>query len=202
MLSRLASLIILFRLRCHCNVSFSRSWNSSAVLIWSYNLKVFFFLTHFWWFFLAQFQLENLYSLITFSYSSLVISLEYDSSVFATSGRFCNPKPPIFTGSAINALSTYAHIWHRVIAGIKVILMFFRLEVSSRLYQVLFARKAWSYAWIWTFMQNKRLVVEFLLSLKVFLIDLSMTVLCFRDILLWNCTKMSSSLFCDLDVTT
>ena len=184
MLSRLASLIILFRLRCHCNVSFSRSWNSSAVLIWSYNLKVFFFLTHFWWFFLAQFQLENLYSLITFSYSSLVISLEYDSSVFATSGRFCNPKPPIFTGSAINALSTYAHIWHRVIAGIKVILMFFRLEVSSRLYQVLFARKAWSYAWIWTFMQNKRLVVEFLLSLKVFLIDLSMTVLCFRDILL------------------
>ena len=136
--------------------------------------------------FLDQFQLENLYSLITFSYSSLVISLEFNSSVFATSGMFCNPKPPIFTGSAINALSTYAHIWHLVIAGIKVILTFFQSEVSSRLYQVLFVRKTRSYVWIWTSMLNKRLVVEFLLSLKVFLIYFSMTVLCFRDILLWN----------------
>ena len=33
-------------------------------------------------------------------------------------------------------------------------------------------------------MQNKELVVEFLLSLKVMLIDFSMTVLSFGDILL------------------
>ena len=54
-------------------------------------------------------------------------------------------------------------------------------------------------------MQNKQLVVEFLLPLKVFPIDLSMTVLVskiyfFETDITKDGTNMSSSFCCDLDV--
>ena len=99
LVSRLASLMILFCLSCS-NVSFSRSQSSSAFLIWPYNLRFFSFLIYFWWFLFCHCQFKNLYSVITFSYNSLVIFLEFSSSMFATLQSFCNPKPPNFTGSA------------------------------------------------------------------------------------------------------
>ena len=61
--------------------------------------------------------------------------------MFATSQRFCNPKPPNFTGSVSNALSTSEHILSPVIACKNVILMFLQSEVHSGIYQVVFVRK-------------------------------------------------------------